>query len=573
MHAMRGISAHSNGFHTCRAIHILQLLLGTIDVPGGMRFKPPYPKALNSLPKPVGRGREIKANTPLAGPHLGFPMSPEDLLVDADGRAQRIDKAFSWEAPLGIHGLMHMVISNAWRGDPYPIDTLFMYMANMAWNSSMNTSKVMEMLTDKDTLTGEYKIPRIIYSDAFYSEMLPFADLILPDTTYLERWDCISLLDRPISSADAAADAIRHPIVEPDRDVRCFQEVLLDLGARLGLAGMINEDGSPRYPGGYPDYMVNHERRPGLGPLAGWRGEQGDEHGRGAPNPDQLTRYIDNQGFWEYELPAEHRYYRFANKGYLQWAHEMGFVTNTNQIVMKIYSEALQKFRLSGQGHGDVQPPDGDRARIKRYFAPLPIWYAPVEEAMIEESEYPLHAITQRPMQMYHSWGSQNAWLRQITGENKLYMARAKGLESGICDGDWVWVTSHNGRIKVQVALMEGVNPDTVWTWNAIGKRRGAWNLDADASEGTKGFLLNHLISELLPKGEGGYRYSNSDPLTGQAAWFDLRVRVEKAAPQEQGETVPRFEPTTRPPNMPAPPKVLRYGEAFRKAREKSTTP
>ena len=35
MHAMRGISAHSNGFHACRALHLLQALLGTIDVPGG----------------------------------------------------------------------------------------------------------------------------------------------------------------------------------------------------------------------------------------------------------------------------------------------------------------------------------------------------------------------------------------------------------------------------------------------------------------------------------------------------------------------------------------------------------
>ena len=33
MHAMRGISAHSNGFHTCRLIHILQILLGSIDCP------------------------------------------------------------------------------------------------------------------------------------------------------------------------------------------------------------------------------------------------------------------------------------------------------------------------------------------------------------------------------------------------------------------------------------------------------------------------------------------------------------------------------------------------------------
>ena len=62
----------------------------------------------------------------------------------------------------------------------------------------------------------------IIYSDAYYSEMVHYADLILPDTTYLERWDCISMLDRPISEADGPADAIRQPVVEPERDVRAF---------------------------------------------------------------------------------------------------------------------------------------------------------------------------------------------------------------------------------------------------------------------------------------------------------------------------------------------------------------
>jgi len=56
--------------------------------------------------------------------------------------------------------------------------------------------------------------------------MVAYADLILPDTTYLERHDCISLLDRPICEADAAADAIRWPVVEPDRDVKGFQSAL-----------------------------------------------------------------------------------------------------------------------------------------------------------------------------------------------------------------------------------------------------------------------------------------------------------------------------------------------------------
>jgi len=31
-----------------------------------------------------------------------------------------------------------------------------------------------------------------------------------------------------------------------------------------------------------------------------------------------------------------------------------------------------------------------------------------------------------------------------------------------------------------------------------------------------------------LPKKDNGYRYSNSDPITGQAAWYDLLVKIEK---------------------------------------------
>ena len=55
-----------------------------------------------------------------------------------------------------------------------------------------------------------------------------------------------------------------------------------------------------------------------------------------------------------------------------------------------------------------------------------------------------------------------------------------------------------------------------------------------------KGFLLNHLISDLLPEREGGYRYSNCDPITGQAAWYDLKVRVEKA-PTRSAISAPQF--------------------------------
>ncbi len=248
MHAMRGISAHSNGFHTCRALHLLQLLLGTIDVPGGWRYKAPYPRPSPPGPRPFGKLEDVAPGRPMAGMPLGFPRGPEDLLVDGDGRPLRIDKAFSWDAPLAVHGMLQTVITNAWRGDPYPVDVLFLYMANMAWNSAMNTAQTMRMLADKDPATGEYRIPRLIYADAFDSETVAFADLVLPDTTYLERWDCISLLDRPIGNAHGPGDAIRQPVVQPDRDVRPFQDVLIDLGVRLGLPAFAHEDGRARYP-------------------------------------------------------------------------------------------------------------------------------------------------------------------------------------------------------------------------------------------------------------------------------------------------------------------------------------
>ncbi|WP_299722413.1 molybdopterin oxidoreductase family protein [uncultured Tateyamaria sp.] len=533
-HSMRGVSAHANGFQTCRALHVLQILLGSVEVPGGFRFKPPYPKPATAHPKPhVG----VTKGAPLNGPHLGFTHGPDDLALNEDGTPARIDKAFTWENPMSSHGLMHMVISNAYAGDPYKIDTLFMYMANMSWNSSMNTGGVMKMLTDKDD-SGEYIIPRIIYSDAYSSEMVAYADLILPDTTYLERHDCISLLDRPICEADAAADAIRWPVIEPDRDVRGFQSVLCELGAKLKLPAFTNDDGSQKY-ADYADYIVNHERRPGIGPLAGWRmGEKGLTSGRGGVNEGQLDSYIKNGGFFVEHIPDGAQYYKPWNAAYQDWAVKMGLFDAPQPYLFSLYVEPLRRFQLAAEGHGDRQPPEHLRQRIKDTMDPLPIWYDPAPENRVDD--YPITALTQRPMAMYHSWGSQNAWLRQLHGHNPLYVPTKLMRDNNLKDGDWARVTSPHGEITVPVLEMAALNENTIWTWNAIGKRKGAWALDEKAPEATKGFLLNHLIHELLPPKGDGLRWANSDPITGQAAWFDLKVRIEKTdAPTESQPNLP----------------------------------
>jgi len=542
-HAMRGLAAHSNGFHSIRALSILMSLLGTIDRPGGFRHKAPFPRPIPPCAKTPKGPEGVKPNTPLGGMALGWPADPDDLFVDEKGTPVRIDKAFSWEHPLSVHGMMQNVITNAWRGDPYPIDTLMIFMSNMAWNSTMNTDEVRKMLNDKDD-EGEYKIPYIIVCDAFQSEMVAYADLVLPDTTYLERHDVMSMLDRPISEFDGPVDSVRIPVVPPKGECKPFQEVLIEMGTRLKLPAFIDGEQKRKYRD-YPDFVTNYETEPssGIGFLAGWRGKGGEKFMKGEPNPNQWQMYEKNNCVYQYHLPKSYQYMRNWNKGYLRWAKENRLARYDEPILIHIYSEVLQQFRLAAQGKTQgKQPPDHLRKRVETYFTPLPYYFEPLESQLSDKQKYPLNALTQRPMAMYHSWDSQNAWLRQIHTYNYMYMSPQLGVQGGFKDGDWVWVESQWGKVRCLCRFSEAVEPGTIWTWNAIGKAAGAWNLTPDANESRQGFLLNHVISEELPPHEDGEHISNSDPVTGQAGWFDVRVRVYKADEGEAKMSSPQFE-------------------------------
>jgi len=451
---------------------------------------------------------------------------------------------------------MHNVITNAWRGDPYPIDTLLIFMANMAWNSTMNTVEVRKMLNDRDA-NGEYRIPFVAVCDAFQSEMTAFADLVLPDTTYLERHDVMSMLDRPISEFDGPADSVRVPVVPPLGECKPFQEVLIELGSRLRLPAFANKDGSRKYKD-YPDFIVRHETEPGsgIGFLAGWRGEDGSKSMLGEPNPKQWESYAENNCVFHFRMPHSYQYMRNWNRGYMEWAQRMRIRRWGDPVIIQLYSEVLQRFRLAAEGRWPGrQPPERLRERVATYFDPLPFHYAPLEAQATDLAKYPLAAVTQRPMAMYHSWDSQNAWLRQIHGHNYLFVNPRTARAAGIEDGGWMWVESQWGKVRCLCRYSEAVEPGTVWTWNAIGKQSGAWNLAPDADEARKGFLLNHLISEELE--QGGARVSNSDPITGQAGWYDVRVRIYPA--EEQG-VWPEFQTLNSfPGTRPAPLKWLAY--------------
>jgi anaerobic selenocysteine-containing dehydrogenase len=195
--------------------------------------------------------------------------------------------------------------------------------------------------------------------------------------------------------------------------------------------------------------MVNHQRRPGVGPLAGWRmGPGGLQGGRGEPNGAQIESYVANGGFWQGHVPKEAAFFKPWNCAYQDWAVGMGFYDTVQPYLFQLWCEPLRRFQLAAEGEGARQPPAYLRARVHAAMDPLPHWRPPFGDEAGDD--YPLHAITQRPMAHYHAWGSQNAWLRQIHGVNPLYVPPGVWESEGFADGDWARVTSPHGSITVQ---------------------------------------------------------------------------------------------------------------------------
>jgi sulfite dehydrogenase (quinone) subunit SoeA len=79
---------------------------------------------------------------------------------------------------------------------------------------------------------------------------------------------------------------------------------------------------------------------------------------------------------------------------------------------------------------------------------------------------------------------------------------------------------------------------------------------DGNANESKQGFLLNHVISEELPPNDAGEHVSNSDPVTGQAGWYDVRVRIYKAdAERSEKVSFPQFDTLDAVPGQDKPKK------------------
>jgi anaerobic selenocysteine-containing dehydrogenase len=79
-------------------------------------------------------------------------------------------------------------------------------------------------------LLDEEHIPFHVSIDPFLHESNIYADLVLPEATYLERWDLVS----PPAMERAPFIALRQPIVKPLGKSLSFPDILIELANRIG---------------------------------------------------------------------------------------------------------------------------------------------------------------------------------------------------------------------------------------------------------------------------------------------------------------------------------------------------
>ena len=139
-------------------------------------------------------------------------------------RALHIKDGFPGEAAFPTHHVSQSVlpmIKDGHHGRP-----------KVYWFSCHNPAYVYGNNKEIEAIMkDESLMPYIITSNIVYDESSALADIILPDVTYLERWDWEDMV-----SADQIAEFyIRQPLIKPLGEARCQGDVWPELAERLGF--------------------------------------------------------------------------------------------------------------------------------------------------------------------------------------------------------------------------------------------------------------------------------------------------------------------------------------------------
>lgn len=439
-------AAATNGLGTAMAIHALNALLGNLERPGGLL---------------------VQRRAPLAP----WPTLKLDELARTSRAAPRIDGTGTQTCPLG-HSFIQTLPEAILSDRPYPIEALILYRSNPVFSKP----------DGRRWIKAISKVPLVVSCSPLPDESTLWADFVLPDHTYLERWEIVE----PVPGLGYPMLGLRQPAVEPLYDTMPTGDVVIRLAREIGepLAGA---------------FPWKHYRSAVLRRLEGVHKARS-----GSTVATSISKFHKglrrDGGWWAPGYPFE------------QW----GDAFHTPSGKFEFYSQTIAA-RLA-----KVFPDAEERDRYLEHLGVatrgddlcLPHWEPPRFAG--DTGTYPFVLLPYRGIDYAEGGARHLPWLCElpIQGRSGGWVERIElhpddAGRIDVREGETVWVSSPAGKRLLTACLQPGIRPGTV----GLPLGHGSWPPDPSAAE---------------PAGVYGLIANANDPLTGVLALQGTRVRIEK---------------------------------------------
>lgn len=450
IHTFRGLSAHEYGVQNNRARLIVMMLVGAFDAVGGMHLPDVY-------------------NNPKY-------MEPSKC----EYPPKRVDLQESVYFPHGTHNVAQQVALTLAEPKAYGLPYEPEFMMCYATNRVFSTSDVARQIEG-------YKRIYSVVIDTILTEMADMADIVFPDKTYLESWHWSDTR----WNLEAKHIAIRQPIVNAYNLKYDAFDILMEIAERVGILDKyiegINEAWKIQLPSGrkYSSEEVIAE----IAKANGTDIEYLKKHGLKAKKV--LVEDIYLKG-----VEAK---FKGAGKPKMNFYAE-NLVLTAEKIKETVEKHSIENINISN---------------LDVVYSPLPKKEHAFPAPHIEAKDYDFYLITHKRMYFNQSNNAMVPVLREIAhdaDENFVAINTEIATKKGIKDGDYVYVESRVGKIKIKAKLTEGIRPDTV----AISYHYGHWS-SGIPDYAKKGANPNWIL-ELHP-----------DRISGMNSFNDTKVKVYTA--------------------------------------------
>ncbi|MBI2959681.1 MAG: molybdopterin-dependent oxidoreductase [Betaproteobacteria bacterium] len=455
----KGTQGHKHGFHNSWPLKLLNLVVGAVNVPGGI------------------------LSTAAAGkhPHRWWPEGGTDGMLEDGGHIMPLPNARAFPGripttparmdigelfPLAshFHALLPVTVENpSAYGLSYGLE-VFLHSPLNAMLGSFGDVKKVERL---------YQSLRFIAGFAVeINETTLFDDIVLPYPSYLERYDFntgSAAHSIPPGGYHEFHWQVRHPAVDLPPGMRHAQDVIIEIADRLGILEDFYR-------------LINHAY------------VMKDPYALKAGKRYPVAEVMDRQArSW------------FGEERGLDWFREHGVICLPRDVEesyigpflkarLPIY---LEHMLLKGEQLKAVLDEMGLEWDLSDY-KPLSDWMPCPSFDALKKGEYDLIAVHFKFPFVYGSFGNENPWIDELCEQTEAYSVlinESVAKARGIATGDSVWLESPVQKVRATAKLTQCIHPQAV----GVGGHFGHWSPGTPISRG-KGVNFNGLCPNDLDR-------------------------------------------------------------------------